>query len=259
MLSLDSWFQTLGIQSLNKTLIKTALTHSSYKGMGNKNIDYERLEFLGDAVLDLISANLLYKDKTLSEAQMTELRKKEVSNNELAKIFNKLGMQNYINTAKNLKLSNRIKADFIEALFGAVFIDKGYQKCFKLWGKIQKIINNNSKDQKKQEPKKSSANKKQKSVLKNAKSTLVEFCQDNSFATPDYKTLKKQGPDHNPIFTARVIISAGGNSSKFRIVFKLNADQKLRVFSDGTGKKIKDAEMSAAQKLCNKIGLKYSK
>lgn len=259
MLSLESWLQKLGIQGVNKTLINTALTHSSFKGMGGNKLDYERLEFLGDAVLDLISANLLYDNKSLTEAQMTELRKKYVSNNELAKIFNRLETKNYINTAKNLQLSNKTKADFIEALFGAVFIDKGYPMCLKLWGAIQKGLNNNSKAQKKPQPKSTSASKKQKAVLKNAKSILGEFCQDNSFSAPDYKLLKKQGPEHNPTFTARVTISAGGNSSTFRSKLKLKANQKLSVFSDGTGKKIKTAEMSAAQKLCSRLGLKYSK
>ncbi|MHA1439259.1 MAG: ribonuclease III family protein [Promethearchaeota archaeon] len=259
MLCFEAWLQKLGIQKLDRTLIKTALTHSSYKGMEKNVEDNERLEFLGDAVLDLINANLFYGDKTLTEADMTEKRKNFVSNNELAKLFNKLGMQNYIFTAKNLKLSNKIKADFVEALFGAVFDASGYQKCFKLWRTIQNIVKSETKASNKRPYKKTPAKKKTKLVLKNAKSTLMEFCQENSFSQPEYITINKQGPDHNPLFTVRVTVNSGGNSKKFRTLFKLKPNQKLRVFSDGKGKRIKNAEMKAAQKLCNIIGLHYSK
>ncbi len=246
----ESWLKKLGIQTINKNLIETALTHSSYKGMGHKGEDNERLEFLGDAVLDLINANLLYSDFTLSEAHMTEIRKTYVSNNELSKIFNKIGIGEYIRTAKNLKLSNKIKADFIEALFGAVFIANGYTKCLKFW----RVIQNNGKN-----GTKPPAKKKNQAVMKNAKSTLAEFCKEKSFLDPEYVLLKKQGLDHNPVFTARVHVKAGGNTNRFRSIFKLSTNQKSRIFADGNGKKIKLAEMRAAQNLCKRIGLSFSK
>lgn len=259
MLSFDSWLQKLGLQKINKTLIKLALTHSSYKGMGYKGGDNERLEFLGDAVLDLINASFFYNDKSLTEAEMTEKRKSFVSNNELAKLFNILGIKDYTLTAKNLKLSNKIKADFIEAIFGAVFVAQGYLKCSKVWQTVQKILKNETTNQKKQPQKISPTKKKIKSVLKNAKSTLMEFCQEHSFSKPDYNTINKQGPVHDPLFKVRVIVSAEGNPNKFRTIFKLKPNQKLRVFTDETGKKLKVAEMKAAQKICDKIGLAYSK
>jgi len=225
--------------------------------MGHKVEDNERLEFLGDAVLDLIIANLLYNEKCLSEADMTEKRKGSVSNPELAKLFNKIGIKEYILIAKNLNLSNKIKADFIEALFGALFVDKGYPKCLEVWKAVQKKVSSETKNQKKQFSKKAKKTK-SKTLLKNAKSTLLEFCQENSFPKPEYKTLSQQGPDHKPLFTARVILKAGENSDQFRNFFKLKSNQKLKIYADGIGKKIKKAEMKAAQKICKKIGLTYS-
>lgn len=255
MLSLDGWLQKLGIQKVDMTFIKTALTHSSYKGMGNRGDDNERLEFLGDAVLDLVNANLLYNDKELTEGDMTEKRKSLVSNSDLAELFNDLGMKNYVLVANNFNLSNKVKADFIEALFGAVFASKGYQKCFSLWCAIQNKAKSKNKNIVKNM--KSINPKKRESMLKNAKSTLLEFCQGHFFEL-DYDIINREGPDHDPLFTVRVSIGPGNNQNQFGSIFKLSPKQKLHVFSDGKGKTKKRAEMDASQKLCDIIGLFYS-
>lgn len=250
---LNVWLNGLGLQQVKHQLLEVALTHSSYKGMGHKGEDNERLEFLGDAVLGLISAESLYKEGTFTEGKMTELRKSKVSNNVLANMFNKLGMQQHIKTAKNLGLSNKVKADFIEALFGAVFADKGYTKCVQLWNKIHQGNGNNNKKKKKAAPKKAPS----KSPLKNAKSVLLEFCQDHKFTPPEYEELNKQGPDHDPVYTVRVTLHAAGNPNEFRKVFKVASNQK-KVSAKGIGKKKKEAETRAAEQICKKVGLKFA-
>lgn len=250
MSNTNGWLQPLGLSTINKTLIKTALTHSSFKGSGYKGEDNERLEFLGDAVIGLICAELLYKGPKRTEGQMTNLRKKNVSNNNLATIFNTLKLKPYIRVAKNLNLSNKIKANFVEALFGAVYLSKGYQKCVKLWKKYQNLQKSKNQTKKKGITKPKAI--KIPGIL-NSKSALISLCQKFMFSTPEYKVINKKGPDHNPVFTSRVSIHAQNNPNVFRKVFGLNKNQKLKISADGTSKKKKEAEMKAAHNLYKKI------
>ncbi len=122
-------------------LIRTAFTHSSYKGMGHDVVDNERLEFLGDSVLNLIVAEISYKDENnYSPSKMTDLRKMYVGNDQLAVIFDKYNMKQIIRIPNKFELSIKVKADFVEAFFGAVYMVKGYMVCYNLWPLIQKKI-----------------------------------------------------------------------------------------------------------------------
>ncbi len=266
MLDLETWLKELGISRINEKLITTALTHSSYKGMGYQGADNERLEFVGDAALDLINAELLYiRKEILSEGDMTEMRKRFVSNSKLAKTFDKLNMGDYICTANNLKLSVKIKGSFIEALFGAIFIERGYPGCKQLWDTMQNIVG-----KEKFESKAQSLLKEAFSVAenlkgeyfppaKNAKSALLEFCQGNGVGQPIYEFVERKGSDHNPLHKVRVIIRSIGQERKFRNIFELSPEQKLEVFEAAAGPRKKDAEMNAAKRMCDRIGLIYSK
>jgi len=263
MHSLSDWLEDMGISKINPKLIKTALTHSSYKGMGLDVEDNERLEYLGDAVLDLINAELYFKFHNLSEGVLTELRKNKVNNRELARLFDGIKMNKFVYTANNFHLTEKVKADFIEALFGAIFLDSSYDKCFEVWINIESVIFDYSSfniDNYHQKPNSSEKIKKQlkSSLLKNAKSTLLEFCQSNSLNAPFYKLIGKTGPDHDPEFIVQLWLLSGSNPELFRSIFQIKDNLINQINTKGYGKKKKDAEMDAARKMCDFIGLKYS-
>ena len=124
MPDLGQWLNRLGLGYIDYDPLWIACTHSSYKGTGYNGEDNERLEFLGDSVLDIIIAKVLFDVSDLNESEMTELRKLYVSNNQLAVIFDLLDMKEFIRTAKNLKLTKKIKAGVVEAFFGVVYNEK---------------------------------------------------------------------------------------------------------------------------------------
>jgi len=94
--------------------------------------------------------------------------------------------------------------------------------------------------------------------LKNAKSTLMEFCQDLRFESPEYKVVKKSGPDHDPEFKIKLILKPGSNKLGFEEIFETYSVKKPYVRTFGFGSNIKSAEMDAAEEMCERIELKYS-
>jgi len=253
------WLYDLGITDyIDYDLLWIAFTHKSYKGMGYNGEDNERLEFLGDAVLDLINADLLYEDSELTESEMTELRKLYVSNDQLAVIFNKLDMEQFIRVANNLQLTNKIKAGIVEAFFGAVYLKLGYQKCVEVWQKIQYRISGIDINNKYKPNWDDWAPEFYKDKLINAKTTLQEFCQSQQFELPEYKVINRKGPDHNPYYTIKLIIRPGANKIGFENIFKIYITDKPYVRTLGKGRNIRLAEMRAAEEMCERIGLTYS-
>lgn len=258
MFNFEPWLNDLSITGyINYDLLWMAFTHKSYKGMGHNVEDNERLEFLGDAVLDLITAEILYDDLELSESEMTELRKLYVGNDQLAVVFNKLGMEQFIRTANNLGMSNKIKAGFVEAFFGALYLEKGYQKCLDVWQIIQNRISGID-DRNNDFKFKWEAIAPEGYELKNAKTTLQEFCQSQQFELPEYKVTNRKGPDHNPYYTVKLIIRPGSNKMGFENVFDTYVTDKPYVRTIGEGGNIKLAEMRAAEEMCERIGLAFS-
>ncbi|MGQ4874038.1 MAG: ribonuclease III family protein [Promethearchaeia archaeon] len=254
MTDLYDWLYNLGLNSVyDDSLIKEALTHSSYKGMGYNVKDNERLEFLGDAVLDLVTAEYLYDNEMLNEDEMTELRKTYVSNQQLSIIFDQIGMKKYIYIARGFKLTNKVKAGFIEAFFGAIYKSLGYEACQQLWYNILEIMTNSYQ---------SKHNNwhydyyKQKNI-KNAKSTLQEFCQAHKFENPEYVLIKKSGPDHKPTFLVEVRIKPGNNKLGFEEIFGIFSTDYKYYSARGKGTRKKLAELRAAEKLCEELDLDY--
>lgn len=253
MSDFGQWLYDLGISYINYDLLWIAFTHSSYKGMGYKGEDNERFEFLGDAVLDLITAEILFADEELSESEMTELRKQYVKNAQLAVIFNMLQMEQFIRIAHNLKLTNKIKAGFVEAFFGVVYLERGYDESRQVWQRIQERISIIEDDSYRP-----AWDRWSEYQLKNPKSTLQEFCQGYQFGSPEYQVVKRKGPDHDPTYTVKVIIRPGSNKIGYKLVFETYVIDKPYVTEYANGKNIKLAEKRAAEKMCDRIGLLYS-
>ncbi len=221
--------EIFGIKQDNTELFIHALTHPSYAQENNltQNEHYERLEFLGDAVLKYTISDILYKKyPDYAEGELSKIRSIVVSDNILAKISAELGLADLIILAKHeekqgcRKLAS-IRACSFEALLGAYHLDGKIPELFKFIEKtftpyIEEI--NNS-------PKKY-----------NAKAALQEYTQGLTKERPEYRTIGTQGPEHNKIFNIEVRYQG-------------------KVIGEGHGRTKKDAEQMAAFNACKKLGV----
>lgn len=186
--------QKLGILFSNKDLLKEALTHRSYLNENPKwRVSHnERLEFLGDAVLELIvTENLFKRFPRYSEGDLTSIRAALVNYQKLADVARSIDLENFIllsrGEAKDRGRAREvILANAIEALIGAVYIDLGYKVTADLVSRF--II----------EPHLLSIM--QNHAYKDPKSLLQEIIQEKFKLTPSYKVLEEYGPDHKKVF-----------------------------------------------------------
>lgn len=217
------WMNKNHIEISDLDLVKEALTHSSYKGMGYDVKDNERLEFLGDAVLDLILAENLMKNPKLNEGQMTDIRKIYVNNEYLSIIFEILKMSDLIRTAKDFNVSGRLKAGFVEAIFGAIFLEQGYERSYEVWVyfKEQTVVDELFTRHK----------------YHNPKGKLLELFQKPDLLLPVYKTEQILGPDHSPTFQCVIQVSSN--------------EREITVEEIGISKK--DAEKNASVEMLKKL------
>ncbi len=219
----------LGLSFNSMALLQEALTHRSYlnenKTAGSHN---ERLEFLGDAVLELATTNFLFhKFPSKPEGDLTAFRAALVNTYSLADAAEELGMNDMLLLSKGeAKDTGRarqiILANAFEALLGALYLDQGFEAVEEflnknLYPKIDDII--------------------AKRAYQDAKSQFQELAQDKRSTTPTYKTLSEVGPDHDRVFTVGVF---------------LGSDEIAR----GDGKSKQEAEQAAAQAAIDKTGWK---
>jgi len=188
-----------GVTFTNKALLKQAFTHRSYinENRGSGLDHNERLEFLGDAVLELVITDYLYqKYKEMDEGLLTSLRAALVNADTCSQIATDLGMDGYLLLSKGEskdvgRARQYILANALEALIGAVYIDQGYDSSKEFiernfTPKIEDIISTGS--------------------HVDAKSLFQEKAQEFDGITPSYKTVKEAGPDHEKKFTVGVYI-----------------------------------------------------
>lgn len=188
----------IGFSFKNKDLLLQALTHRSYL---NENpswrLDHnERLEFLGDAVLELVVTENLYKNYPNPEGEMTNWRAALVNANILSKITGEFDLNDYIllsrGEAKDTGRARQyILANAIEALIGAIYLDQGYEPCEKfikrfILKELPTII--------------------EKRLYRDAKSLFQEMAQDKVGITPTYEVLEEWGPDHARNFKVGVFL-----------------------------------------------------
>ncbi len=197
-MDLDILEKKIGVNFNNKDLLQHALIHSSYLNENPKFYlkDNERLEFLGDAVLEIAVTEHLYRNYPNPEGDLTNWRSALVNTKMLSKISNKLGINNYLLLSKGeTKDTGRarqcILANALEALIGAIFLDQGYQKAAefiekKILKELPEII-------------------KQK-LYQDPKSRFQEKAQDVVNITPDYSVIKEWGPDHAKNFIVGVYL-----------------------------------------------------
>ncbi len=181
------------IETDKLSLYEKAFTHTSYANEYNKE-SYERLEFLGDAVLELIMSEYLYKNTSKEEGEMTKLRSHYVCENALYEYSIKLGLNDFILLGKGEeesggKYRKAIVADVFESFLGAIFLDKGLEFVKKfLYVNVIPLIENNEID-----------------TFNDYKSVLQELVQTDKRSL-EYTVVNEEGPSHNKTFTVDVKI-----------------------------------------------------
>lgn len=217
-----------GLKFKNELLLKQAFTHRSYI---NENRDSglehnERLEFLGDAVLELVATDYLFvKSPEADEGKLTALRSAFVNADTCAKVAQNLDVNDYLllsrGESKDMGRARLyILANTTEALIGAIYQDQGYEaaKSFVLkhfTPLIEEIIKSG--------------------MWIDSKSLFQEKAQEHKGQTPSYKTIRESGPDHDKHFTVRVFVGD-------------------EAYGEGEGKSKQDAEQAAAREALNKKG-----
>ncbi len=217
-----------GISISNGDLFRPALTHPSYTKENDLEYDecYERLEFLGDAVLKLLVSDLLYeKYPEAAEGDMSKLRSIAVSDNILAIISHDIGLDKLIIVGSHDKKLGVQKLESVtacafEAVLGAYYLDG---KLSELTVFIKKTF----------EPYLCEIEKNYSQY--NAKAILQEFTQGQNKTIPVYNVVNMEGPAHNRVFTVEVSYND-------------------EVIASGCGKTKKDAEQKAAYEACKRLG-----
>ena len=190
----------IGIEFKNTDILLQALTHRSYL---NENTSWplehnERLEFLGDAVLELVVTDHLYKNYPQPEGELTNWRAAIVNAVILSKICGKFDLNDYIllsrGEAKDTGRARQfILANAIEALIGAIYLDQGYAMAEKFVDKFVIVELPTIIEQK---------------AYRDSKSRLQEEAQDKVGITPTYEVLKEWGPDHARNFEVGVFLGS---------------------------------------------------
>ncbi|MCI8485578.1 MAG: ribonuclease III [Clostridia bacterium] len=216
---LDRLEESIGYIFKNKLLLKNALTHTSYANENNVKSN-EKLEFLGDSILEFISSKYIYtKYPNLKEGEMTKVRADVVCERSLYKVALKHNFSDFLFIGKSQIINKgnerpSILADSIEAVIAAIYFDSGLEEA-------EKFIIENLKEY---------IEIASKHVgMKDHKTVLQEKLQVHGDVKIKYDIIKESGPDHDKTFTARV--SLNGN-----------------VLADGNGRTKKEAEMEAAKK-----------
>ncbi len=181
----------------NKELIKCALTHSSFTNelKINKWENYQRLEFLGDAVLELVSSEFLYEgNSTMSEGKMSKVRASMVCEPALAFCARKINLGELILLGKGEEAGggrerNSILSDVFEAIIGAIYLDGGLEEARKF---IHKFVLDDVEDNQ---------------LFVDSKSILQEKIQAEADKTLSYKLISEKGPEHDKSFEVAVYIN----------------------------------------------------
>lgn len=216
----------IGYKFNNQKLLKIALTHSSYANeSGGKLESYERLEFLGDSILGMVTSEYIFKNyPQYPEGSLTKLRASLVCEKQLHLFSTELGISNFIKVSKGEqhcggKHRPSIMADIFEAICAAIYLDAGMNEASKF---ILRFIIPALKNP-------------MLSDIHDYKTDLQEVVQKNPEETIEYVLVKETGPDHDKRFTVEA---------------KINNN----VVGRGTGKSKKEAEQHAARETLMLMG-----
>ncbi len=217
MRELSELLRTLNYKFNDLNLLIRALTHSSFS---KSEENYEKLEFIGDRVLGLIiSINIFERFKSDSEGELAKKLAFLVCKDTLKDVATKINLHEHLRISKELKITSieSIKANSLEALIAAIFLDSDLETTAKvvnqLWKDIIEDIDLSNHD---------------------PKSRLQEWCLKKDNNLPKYEFISKEGPEHEPIFT-------------------ISVKHDVNLYAVGKGKNKQDAEIDAASILLKKI------
>lgn len=221
MIQFSNFEKNTGIIFKDKNLLKQAFIHRSYinENPGMQLSHNERLEFLGDAVLELIVTDFIYrKYPSFTEGELTAIRSALVNAIIISEVAAKIGMNDYLLLSKgeakdNGKARQYILANTFEAYVGAVYLDRGYDIVNKfimetLLPHTEEIVS--------------------KKLWRDSKSLVQEKAQEFVGVTPIYKVLHESGPDHDKHFTVGILFGTN-------------------LIAEGKGKSKQEAEQKAAE------------
>lgn len=215
--------KNIGYTFKDKELLKTAVTHSSYANENRGGLNYnERLEFLGDAVLQLITSEKLFcENPTMPEGKMSKVRAALVCEDALAGYSTEINIGEYMLLGKGEEMSGgrhrpSILADAFEAVTGAIFLDGGMENAKKFVLRFLDAAHRS---------------------LQDYKTLLQEIIQKNPGERLSYVVTGETGPDHDKSFTVEVHLNSN-------------------IIGKGTGKSKKQAEQAAAKEALALMGLK---
>lgn len=211
-MTINKLLNALHLKVKDRNIFLEAFTHSTFVNENRKGKDYQRLEFLGDAIIDMLVAKYIYQTHpTLEEGDMSLLRSKVVSTKNLASIAQKLGLSEYIRfgrSSEKLKNNAKINADVFESLCAAIFLNSGISVLNKflksnIFVQIDQLVG---------------------TEIRNPKTLLQEFLQAESRGVVKYNVRYNK---NTKLFTAVVT-------------------HENKVFGKGSGKSKKEAETNAA-------------
>ncbi len=198
MNSLQDFQQLIGVQFKDISLLERAFIHRSYLNEHPKlGLEHnERLEFLGDAVLELVVTDFLYRTYPNPEGDLTNWRSALVKTESLAFVAEKLGISTYFKLSRgeakgNARSHALISANATEAIIGAIYLDQGYDMANmfitqQIVSRLPGIL--------------------ESGAWMDPKSKFQELAQEQFGLTPNYKVLEETGPDHDKIFTIGVYV-----------------------------------------------------
>ena len=209
----------------DKNLLNAALTHKSYVNENSGEIDNERMEYLGDSVLQMIVTEYMYKKyPDFDEGTLSSCRASTVDTKSLLEIAVFLEAERFAKVSKGVKVKEKsgsiILANLVEALIGALFLDGGIDAAKKFieknfFGRVDKVLAENS--------------------WKDAKTTLQEMVQKSNGSVPVYEVIDVSGPEHERLFEVQVsidgeIVSTGKGTSKHEAEFSA-ADAAIKKYT----------------------------
>jgi ribonuclease-3 len=198
MKKISEFQKRIGLKFKNRDLLREAFLHKSYINEDKKiKLSHnERLEFLGDAVLELIVTEYLYKNyEKETEGKMTAIRAALVNTESLAEAGKKLSLEEHLTLSKGEKKESKGKdhtlANTFEAVLGAIYLDAGYEMSFEFVRKnLLKNIKNIIKNKTYRDP----------------KSYFQEMAQEKYKFTPEYKIISEIGKDHDKVFISELFV-----------------------------------------------------
>jgi ribonuclease-3 len=198
MQSLIEFQKEIGVEFNDMTLLERAFTHRSYLNEHPKlGLEHnERIEFLGDAVLELVVTDFLYRTYPNPEGDLTNWRSALVKTESLASVALELNLSRFFKLSRgeakgNARSHGLISANSVEALIGAIYLDQGYGAADKF---ITKYIISRL------------AHILEVGSWVDPKSKFQEMAQDRYGLTPNYQVLSEEGPDHDKVFTVGVFV-----------------------------------------------------